>query len=267
MAMTRVQKTWALFLATRAVGLVVDGAVLAAAYCGAFALRYDFHAPRAGWRAVALSFVLVFMVHIASLIACGCYRLAWRRISRMDVPRYLVSTAISCAALTMMRFFTPLDEFMHVRPPYSVTVMTFILASAGLIGWRLAWSCVMGRRERADDLLDRKVREMDTAAAARFLGGRTVMVTGAVYALLNSAVSDGEGTPPPLQLPTSVRTPPTVLVKLQVAPLAATATSANTAAAHGATANMRANLTAIAILGNATTNFVDWQAFMFGFSL
>ena len=179
MTMTRVQKTWAAFLATRVAGLVVDGAVLAAAYCGAFALRYDFHAPRAGWRAVALSFVLVFMVHIASLIACGCYRLAWRRISRMDVPRYLVSTAISCVALTMMRFFTPLDEFMHVRPPYSVTVMTFILASAGLIGWRLAWSCAMRRRERADDLLDRKVREMDTAAAARFLGGRTVMVTGA----------------------------------------------------------------------------------------
>lgn len=177
--MNRVRKTWAMFIATRILGLAVDGAVLAAAYCGSFALRYDFGMPRVGWRAVALSFVFVFFVHIAALLACGCYRMAWRRISRVDVPSYLLSTALACGVLTLLRFFTPLDEFMHVRPPYSVTVMTLILASAGFIGWRFMWASIMRARGCTDDLLERKVREMDSAAAARFFGGRVVMVTGA----------------------------------------------------------------------------------------
>ena len=59
LCMTRSAEAWTKFLATRVVGLVADGVVLAAAYWGAFALRFDFHAPRWGWRAVALSFVTV----------------------------------------------------------------------------------------------------------------------------------------------------------------------------------------------------------------
>ena len=48
--MTRSAEAWAKFLATRIVGLVADAAVLAAAYWGAVVLRFDFHAPRWGWR-------------------------------------------------------------------------------------------------------------------------------------------------------------------------------------------------------------------------
>ena len=177
--MTRTGEAWAKFLATRAVGLAVDTAVLAVAYWGAFALRFDFKEPRWGWRAVALSFVVVAFVQLAALVACGCYRIAWRRMSRRDLPRYFLAALAACAALTAMRFFTPVDVFAHVRPPYSVTLITSLLAALGLVGWRTLWSAYAASRVHEDSLLERSVRRMDGTVAARFLQGKTVLVTGA----------------------------------------------------------------------------------------
>ena len=177
--MTHRKAAWLLFLATRAVGLVADALVLAAAYWGAFLLRFDFQPPRWGWRAVALSFVTVVAVHLAALLACGCYRQAWRRFSTRDLPRYLLATALAAAVLTGLRFLMPVETFSHVRPPYSITLITFALAFLGLVGWRIVWSWLALSRVRVDALLERGVRHMDSSAAVAFLRGKTVMVTGA----------------------------------------------------------------------------------------
>ena len=69
--MTRSGASWALFIATRVVGLALDSAVLAASYWSAVALRFDFHPPRWGWRGVAVAFAVVAFVHLVSLVACG----------------------------------------------------------------------------------------------------------------------------------------------------------------------------------------------------
>ena len=177
--MTRSKEAWFLFLMTRAVGLAVDASVLAAAYWGAFLLRFDFQPPRWGWRVVALSFVTVGAVHLAALLACGCYRMAWRRFSTRDLPRYFLATAIAAAVLTALRFLMPVEAFSHVRPPYSITLIMFALASLGLVGWRIVWSWFALSRVRVDALLERGVRRMDDSAAVAFLRGKTVMVTGA----------------------------------------------------------------------------------------
>lgn len=168
-----------MFLATRIAGLVADSAVLAVAYWGAFLLRFDFAQPRWGWRGVALSFAPVCFIHLCSLLACGCYRLAWRRFAFDYLPRFLIAPFIACVVLTAIRVLTPMDNFLHVRPPYSITLMMSILSAAGLIGWRVLWRWLALRLVTPDALLERKVRTMDTSVAARFLGGRTVMVTGA----------------------------------------------------------------------------------------
>ena len=77
--MKRSRSAWISFVLTRLVGVAVDAAVIGGAYVFAFLLRLDFQEPSWGWRKVALSFVHVLFIYLLSLVACGCYRRAWRR--------------------------------------------------------------------------------------------------------------------------------------------------------------------------------------------
>ena len=177
--MTRKSEEWVKFAATRVVGLAVDTFILALAYAGAIALRFDFHMPRWGWRAVALCFVTVWFFHIASLVATGCYSLSWRRSSLASAPRYVAAMFFAALALTVLRAVLPTDAFSHIRPPYSITVMCFFLSTAGVLSARWLWRAYWESRVKVEELLRREVKTMDNAVAARFLSGKTVMVTGA----------------------------------------------------------------------------------------
>ena len=177
--MTRSRVAWMKFLGTRVVGLVLDVLVLAAAFWSAVLLRFDFQAPRWGWKGVAASFVSAAFVFLLSLVLCGCYRLSWRRLSFRDLPRYLGAAILACLMLTFLRYETPLDSFIHLRPPYSVTLIFSVLAVLGVIGWRIAWRGLARIFVRERDLLERDVRTMDPSVAIDFLQGKTVMVTGA----------------------------------------------------------------------------------------
>jgi len=177
--MSRSRRAWNLFLMTRAVGLLVDLMVVAFAYVAAFLLRFDFTAPRWGWRAVALSFVTVGAAYAVSLVATGCYRLAWRRFSLRDLWRFAGATTLVCVVLTALRYFTPVDNLAHIRPPYSITVISFVLATVGLVAWRIVWSWLALVRVKDEDLMERSVRRMDSSVAEKFFKGKTVMVTGA----------------------------------------------------------------------------------------
>lgn len=168
-----------MFLATRVGGLVIDAVILGAAYLGAFILRFDFSEPSWGWRAVALSFVTVGVIHLLSLLLCGCYRIAWRRFRMVDLPRFCLAMGIACVILTIMRYQMPNVNLSHIRPPYSVTLICFFLASFGLISWRMLWSWYAKMRIQESDLLERNVRRMDSTVAVSFLRGKVVMVTGA----------------------------------------------------------------------------------------
>ena len=176
---TRPARAWGKFLATRVVGMCVDAAVLGLAYISAFALRLDFATPSWGWRATATSFATVCAVHLFCLLACGCYRLAWRRTCGADLPRYLSAMSLACIVLTAMRFLLPEIAFAHIRPPYSITLISFFLGTIGIVAVRFLWRVYWNSRKRDDDLLERQERAFDNTAAAKFLAGRTVMVTGA----------------------------------------------------------------------------------------
>ncbi len=177
--MTRSHEAWLRFLATRVVGLVVDAAVIALAYIAAFALRLDFQQPTWGWRATAMSYGVVCVVHLAALLLCGCYRLAWRRIRGVELPRYVGAMALACGVLTAMRVALPSVAFAYIRPPYSVTLICFFLATIGIVAVRVLWRVYWTSRVKEEDLLDRHERAFDNTIAAKFFAGRTVMVTGA----------------------------------------------------------------------------------------
>ena len=175
----RSREAWVKFLATRVVGLVIDAAVLGLAYIAAFSLRLDFHRPQWGWRATALSFVTVCVVHLVALIVTGCYRLAWRRIRGSELPRYVGAMALACVVLTAMRVLTPDMSMAHIRPPYSITVISFFLGTIGVIGVRWFWRVYWTSRIKDEELLERDVRTFDNEVARRFFSGKTVLVTGA----------------------------------------------------------------------------------------
>ena len=175
----RSREAWIKFLVTRVVGLAVDAGVLGFAYLSAFALRLDFQRPLWGWRATAFSFITVCVVHLVSLVVSGCYRLAWRRIRGSELPRYIGAMLLACVVLTVMRYFLPYDTMAHIRPPYSITVMSFFLGTIGVVGVRVLWRIYWVSRVRDDKLLERDVRRFDNTVAARFLAGKVVLVTGA----------------------------------------------------------------------------------------
>ena len=177
--MTRVGTAWFKFAASRLLGAAVDAVALGVAYFGAFLLRFDFTEPRWGWRVVAVSFGVVYVVHLLVLAACGCYRHAWRRIGFRELYRYFAAAGIACAAMTALRMLTPVETYMHLRPPYTITLITFVLASLALVTWRIVWSWIAASRRGEELLLERKVRTMDSSAAVEFLRGKTVMITGA----------------------------------------------------------------------------------------
>lgn len=177
--MKRSARAWTLFAATRVVGLAADVCAVGAAYYGAILLRFDLRAPRWGWTAVLTSFSVVALVHVFALVFSGCYRLAWRRTRLRDLSRYFIATAAACAMLTGLRFVLPVESYAHVRPPYSVTLICFVLASVALVIWRIAWSWLWQSRASDEQLIERSVARMDAVPATGFICGRTVMVTGA----------------------------------------------------------------------------------------
>ena len=170
-----------LFLATRVVGLFVDACAIGLAYLCAFALRFDFQEPTSlgGWGTVARLYVTVCAVHLASLSLFGCYRLAWRRIRGSELPQYIGAMMFACGVLTLMRYFLPNVSLSHIRPPYSITLMSFFLGTIGIVGLRVLWRVYWTSRIREDELLERNVKHFDDAVVKRFLAGKVVMVTGA----------------------------------------------------------------------------------------
>ncbi len=179
--MTRSREAWILFLATRVVGLAVDAAVIGFAYLCAFALRFDFQEPTSlgGWGTVARLYVTVCAVHLASLLFFGCYRLTWRRIRGSELPQYIGAMMFACGVLTLMRYFLPNVSLSHIRPPYSITVISFFLGTIGIIGIRVLWRVYWTSRVREDELLERNVKHFDGTTARKFLADKVVMVTGA----------------------------------------------------------------------------------------
>jgi len=118
-------------------------------------------------------------VHLMSLFAFGCYRMAWRRVGVRDFPRYLGAMAAACAVLMAIRVMMPDIAKSSIRPPYSITLMTFFVGTVAILGVRALWRAYWASRTGDGGLLERDERTFDNSVAARFLAGRTVMVTGA----------------------------------------------------------------------------------------
>ena len=178
--MTRQGREWRAFVLTRLVGVGVDTLVMLVAFVLAFAVRVEFREPSFGWRATVLCFVFTWMVQMSSLIVTGCYRIPWRRIRPLDLPRYVGAALLSGGVLTVLRLVFNEGRHAWLRPPYSVTLMNGVLFCVGVVMVRVVWRYYMVARAREQSLLlNRPERLPNAEASVELLRNRTVLVTGA----------------------------------------------------------------------------------------
>ncbi len=177
--MNRHGTQWALFVATRAMGLLIDTGLLGMAYLAAVILRFDFREPLWGWRATALSFGTVWLVQIVSLVVTGCYKLPWRRTGTLALPRYALAFVLSAVVLAGLRWYLPEFTLAHVRPPYSVTLISTVFAFCVVVGARFLWRFYSQARQDEKKLLRRHEKVVGGAGVLDLLRDKTVLVTGA----------------------------------------------------------------------------------------
>ena len=178
--MTRTREAWIRYIATRVIALATDTVAFALAYIAAFLLRFDFNGPPFGWRAMGLSFITVWGVQVAAFAITGIAWRSWRRIGILDLPRFILAFGLSSSVLTLMRYFLPSMFQLHIRPPYSITLISTVLAFIACVGARLLWRYYVRALHGEDNLLlNRGERLPDTHDVLSLVQGRTVMVTGA----------------------------------------------------------------------------------------
>lgn len=177
--MNRRGKEWALFGATRLIGLGVDTCLLGAAYLAAVLLRLDFLEPLWGWRATAVSFLPVWLVTMAALGLTGCYKLPWRRTGLLDLPRYAGAFALGAVVLSALRGLLPVSSLDYVRFPYTITLIYTVLAFCSVLGVRFLWRSYSQVRRDEKKLLRRTEKIAGGEDVLALLRDKTVLVTGA----------------------------------------------------------------------------------------
>ena len=160
-----------------AVGFLVDTAIMAIAFAAAFALRFDFQAPRWGWIAVWQSFITVWSVQLAAMIVFDCLR-RWRLRAR-DLLRFMLAFAAAVAVMMVFRIVFRSDAQAHIRPPFTVNLINGVLWGAGALAVRWLWTLFANARNAEARLLNRKERTVIDGSVKAYLAGKCVMVTGA----------------------------------------------------------------------------------------
>ena len=160
-----------------AVGFLVDTAIMAIAYAAAFALRFDFRAPSWGWASVWMSFVTVWSVQLAALLAFDCLR-RWRVRAR-DIGRFSLAFGAALIVLIGFRLVFRSESQIHIRPPFTINLINGILWAAAAMAARGLWTKFAEARNQEAQLLSRRERTVIDGSVRNYFTGKCVMVTGA----------------------------------------------------------------------------------------
>ena len=158
-------------------GFLVDTAIMAIAFSSAIALRFEFQPPRWGWSATWHSFITVWSVQLAAMIAFDCLR-RWRLRAR-DLLRFMLAFGSAVAVMTAFRLLFRSEVHALIRPPYSVNLINGVLWGAGALMLRWLWTLFANAQSREAKLLNRRERVLADASVKAYFAGKRVMVTGA----------------------------------------------------------------------------------------
>ncbi len=124
----------------RALQVVIDVSLLAAAFVLAYLIRYDFKVPFQVLK--QLSFQLPYIVGFEYLLLMwsGAHRVVWRFVAASDVFTLIKPLLISTGVLVLVRIVAPQLNFPHkiyFTVPFGVIVMNLALGGLTILGVRL----------------------------------------------------------------------------------------------------------------------------------
>jgi len=130
-----------------ALKLLLDGALVAAAWWGATLLRFD-GMPAGIDRARLIGGTVPLVAGaLASIVLGGGLRSAWRWFDAAEFRRLALQLLAPIVALSAWRALLP-DRLALLRAPWSVVVLTYLLALLGGAALRSLWSILEARAER-----------------------------------------------------------------------------------------------------------------------
>ncbi|MEZ5333392.1 MAG: hypothetical protein R2991_15440 [Thermoanaerobaculia bacterium] len=131
----------------REVQYVLDLLVLVAAFCVAYALRFDFHIPTGYLERGLIQLPAVVLLQFVAILITGINRFVWRYVGMTEVRSFLHAAFYSATPLVLLRVGLP-DSFDHWQIPLSVILMDTLLAFGGILALRVLRRSIYERYER-----------------------------------------------------------------------------------------------------------------------
>ncbi len=122
--------------AARATQFVIDWVILGSVFILAYLLRFDFAIPPNYARLMLFQLPLVLAVHWVLLLSLGAYRRIWRFISLVDIPPFLLASALMAGLFSLIRAGAGSSHVVP-RVPYSIILMQAVFSFVGLMGVRV----------------------------------------------------------------------------------------------------------------------------------
>jgi FlaA1/EpsC-like NDP-sugar epimerase len=120
----------------RVAQFAIDLVVLGSVFIFAYLLRFDFAIPPGYARVMLLQLPLIVGMQWALLLVLGSYRRIWRFISLVDLPPFLLSSAITAGLFLLLRAGVG-SAHVVLRVPYSIILMQAAFSFFGLMGVRV----------------------------------------------------------------------------------------------------------------------------------
>jgi len=136
------------YMLSRGTQMAVDAFIILASFVLAHVLRFDGWPPKLDAQKMILALPYVVMLQVGVNYFVGMYRRVWRYVSVPDTVH--LAGAVGVISLLMLAFRLAIADprSMWVFPIGSIGI-NFLLATAGMLGARLAWRVVCEKAARA----------------------------------------------------------------------------------------------------------------------
>ena len=138
---------WWSRLLSRRLQFALDLAVLAAAFCLSYLLRFDFRIPETNLLRGITQLPLVVLVQFTMLLIAGVYSFVWRYVGVAESGAFVKAALWSFLPLILMRFGLP-DDFHRWRVPTSILMMSTVLGFGGVLALRVLRRTIHERFEK-----------------------------------------------------------------------------------------------------------------------